>query len=394
MSALRSTMLVAIRDATERARSRAFLVSTVVTVLLVGAVIAVSMLQGGGPASYEVALVGDNPPALASSIDAVATAADVLIATTTYPDTASAQAAVDDGAVDAAVIGDDTIIVRELGSSQIEPLLDAALRQARFLAKIEAAGLDPADLIDDSAIHVRSTAPPSQNEGEGVAWVAVVLLFLVITTYGQWVLLGVLEEKSTRVVEQLVSSTSVRSLLAGKVLGIGVLGFAQLLILILAGIGAGVVLGTFELPSSTYATAAWSVLWFLLGFAFYAVLYAAAGSLVTRTEDAQTAATPVALFGVAGYLATFILVIPNPESTLSRIVSLLPPVAPIAFPARIAAGAAPVWEIVLGVVITLLAVIGVVRIAARIYAGALLAAGSRVKIRQAWKAAGELAGRK
>jgi len=228
---------------------------------------------------------------------------------------------------------------------------------------------------------------------EGIAVTAVVLLFLVITTYGQWVLLGVLEEKSTHVVEQVVSSTSVRSLLAGKVIGIGMLGIGQLAVLIVAAVLAGSVFELFALPSATYATAAWSVVWFLLGFAFYAVMYAAAGSLVSRTEDAQAATMPIALFSVAAYLVAFSVVLPNPESTVSRIVSLLPPVAPIAFPARIAFGQAPVWELLLGVALTMAAIAVVVRLAARVYAGALLGAGSRMKLRQAWRAAGELAAR-
>ena len=394
MTGLRSIWLVAMREATERARSRAYLWSTAFTLLIVGVLVAIVVLADQGPATYDVGVVGGTPAGFPGTINAAATATGSLVSLVGYPDEAAARAAVDDGTLDAAVIDADTIVVREMGTSGVEPIIEAALRQARFLQALTAAGIDPAALVDDATISVEATAPPDDNGDEAVAMTSIVLLFLVITTYGQWVLLGVLEEKSTRVVEQLVSSTSVRSLLAGKVIGIGLLGFAQLAALIIVGAGAGSIVGAFDLPSSTYATAAWSMVWFILGFAFYAVLYAAAGSLVSRSEDAQTAATPVALFGVAAYLVTLFIVLPSQVSpAVSRIVSMLPPVAPMAFPARIAAGAVPLWENLLGIAVTLAAVVGVVRMAARIYSGALLAQGSRIKLRQAWRASGELAGR-
>jgi ABC-2 type transport system permease protein len=96
---------------------------------------------------------------------------------------------------------------------------------------------------------------------------------------------------------------------------------------------------------------------------------------------------------VAAYLGSFGLMASEPDSMVARLVSLLPPVAPIAYPARIAAGAVPWWEICLGLAVTAGAVVGVVRIAARIYAGALLAQGSRIGWRRAWRSAGELAAR-
>ena len=394
MRSFRSIWLVALRESTERARSRSYIVSTVLTLVIVGVLVGVMVLTSRQTPAYDVGVTGANPPSLPATIAATAIATDSLVSVIEYPDEASVRSAVDDGTIDAAVIDDDVIVVRQSGASGVEPIIEAALRQARFFTALTEAGIDPATLIDNGAIAIEATEPPDDDGDEAVAVVAIVLLFLVITTYGQWVLLGVLEEKSTRVVEQLVSSTSVRSLLAGKVIGVGLLGFAQLAVLIAAGVAVGSVFDAFDLPSSTYATAAWAVVWFVLGFAFYAVMYAAAGSLVSRSEDAQTAATPVALLGVAAYLVTFSLVLAaEPDSVVARIVSMLPPVAPIAFPARIAAGAVPLWEILLAVVVTLAAVVGVVRVAARIYSGALLAQGSRIKLRQAWRASRELAGR-
>jgi len=217
-----------------------------------------------------------------------------------------------------------------------------------------------------------------------------VLIFVVITMYGQWVLMGVLEEKTTNMAEQILPSISVRTLLAGKIIGIGLLGFAQMIVFTAGGLLTVQFLGSLDIPQTAYPTAAWAFVWFVLGFAFYAVLYAAAGSLVSRTEDAQAASTPVVLIGVISYMAAFSLVVPNPDSMAARIASMTPSIAPFAFPARVASQTVPLWELLVGVGVMLLAVVAVTRLAARVYAGALLAGGGRIKMRKAWKAAGEL----
>lgn len=388
-----ATWLVARREAQERAKSKAFLASTAITVLLLGAVVAVLALADSGPPTYEVAYVGDSPPALPRSVDAAAVAVDALVQRSPLEDREAIADALERGELDAAVLDDDTILFGPDHPGALETILEIALRQTRLIDRLEDAGLSTETvgevLADEDGISIVSTGG-DDTSGEGIAFATVVLLFIVITTYGQWVLMGVLEEKSTRVVELVVSSTSVRSLLAGKVIGIGMLGLGQLILIIGLSLVAGSVFDLFTLPTGTVATASWSLAWFVLGFAFYAVLNAAAGSLVSRTEDAQAAATPIALVAVAGYLLTFALILPNPDSLAATLLSLIPPVAPIAFPARIAFGGVPLWEILLGVALMVMTVLVVIRLAARVYAGALLAAGGKVKIRDAWRAAGEL----
>lgn len=388
------TMLVARREATERAKSKAFLASTILTIFMVGFVIALIVLTDDGPPQYAVGLVGDTPAALTESATAAAVSSGALLDVLRLDDAEAAADALDAGDVDAVVLDAGTILLTDDAPGQLESILDIALRQARFLDALSASGLGP-DAIDDllgvgEGVEIVREGPDDDRGNEGVAFASIVLLFVVITTYGQWVLMGVLEEKSTRVVELVVSSTSVRSLLAGKVIGIGLLGVGQLVILVGLALFAGGVLDLFELPGGTAGTAIWSLVWFVLGFAFYAVLYAAAGSLVSRTEDAQAAAMPIALVGVAGYLLTFAVVMPDPDSTASTVLSLLPPIAPIAYPARVATSGVPMWELAVAVAIMVIAVVAVVRLAARVYAGALLAAGGRVKLRDAWRAAGEL----
>jgi len=394
MSGWRATLLVATREARERARSKAFLASTVITVLLLGVVVAVVTLTDTGPPHYGVGIVGTSPTALRNSINSAAVSSGALVDIGTFSDPAAAADALDSGEIDAVVLDGEAILLAEDASRQLQTIVELGLQQASFIEALQSSGLTSEAIADlfgsGDGIAVVREGSDGEPSTEGVAFAAIVLLFVVITTYGQWVLMGVLEEKSTRVVELVVSSTSVRSLLAGKVIGIGLLGVAQLVLIIVLALVAGGVFDLFEIPGGTASTIAWSLIWFVLGFAFYAVLYAAAGSLVSRTEDAQAAATPIALVGVAGYLLTFAVIMPNPDGTASMILSLLPPIAPIAFPARIAFTGVPLWEILMGILIMTVAVVAVIRLAARVYAGALLTAGGRVKIRDAWRAAGEL----
>jgi ABC-2 type transport system permease protein len=397
MSAARDIYLVALRESRERVRSRAFIISTVFTLLLViGALVASSFLSNQGPPTYSVGLVGEDRPGLDGALDLAAAAAGALVNRVPLTDRTAAEAALRQHQVDAALLPDGTILVEKAAGSELEAMLTFALRQAAFVDRLAELGIDPAQvaglLLPASQVKVEALDQNgSDGTGIAVATAGIVVLFLVISSYGQWVLVGVLEEKANRVVELVVAALPIRRLLAGKVAGIGLLGLGQLVLLIGIGLGAALSLDLFTLPTTAVATAVWAVVWFLLGYAFYAVIFAAAGSLVSRQEDAQAAGMPVILSAVGMYLATLMVVLPWPESTGARILSLLPPAAPIAFPARIALDAVAPWEPFLGVAIMVAAVYGVIRLAARVYAGALLTSGARVGWRQAWRAARDVA---
>lgn len=393
---IRELWLVASRDAIERARSKAFIISTVITFLVVIILGSVAyMMSTSGPEELDIAVTGPLPVAFELTLAESAAELGADVTTTPVANEAEARALVEAEDVDAALVGPHTIIVESDRGTLAETVLDAALRRAQFLEGLDEAGLSADQigrLLAGGVVEVETVNPEPDPSGELVGFIAVVLLFAAITMYGNWVMMGVLEEKTTNVAEQLVTSISVRTLLAGKVIGIGALGLAQLTVLISAGLVLANVLTDVSLPETAAAAAVWAFAWFILGFAFYAVLYAATGSLVSRVEDAQAASTPVVMISLAAYFGTFALVMSDPGSTVSRILSLLPPMAPIAFPARMAVTGVPLWESLLGVAIMVLAVIGTTRLAARIYAGALLTGGARVKLRQAWRASGELAG--
>jgi ABC-2 type transport system permease protein len=126
------------------------------------------------------------------------------------------------------------------------------------------------------------------------------------------------------------------------------------------------------------------VVWFVLGFAFYSVLYGSLGSLASRTEDAQAAAGPVIALLVAIYIAA-VAAIGNPGAAWVTLLSLLPPTAPILMPLRTSLVYVPAWQVAAAVVLALAAIYGLFRMGARLYRNAILHNGARLQVRDAWR---------
>jgi ABC-2 type transport system permease protein len=142
--------------------------------------------------------------------------------------------------------------------------------------------------------------------------------------------------------------------------------------------------GALSIPAHALGTAALAIGWFTLGFAFYASLFAVAGSLVSRMEELQNVIVPLNLV----ILVSFFLSIgatSDPSSTLSRIVSIVPFSASLAMPVRISLGSATTLEVVVSLVILLGSTALLIPLAGRVYSGAVLRTGSRVKLRDAWR---------
>jgi len=196
----------------------------------------------------------------------------------------------------------------------------------------------------------------------------------------------VVEEKQSRVVEVVLSTVRARDLLMGKVLGIGVLALAQLLVIVAAGITAAQLSGQLTLPPTTVTAVVQLLTWFLLGFAFYATAMGFLGSLASRVEEASNASMPVTMTATACYLVSILLVSQEPDGILARVLTFFPPAAPMVVPLRTALDAITPIEIVLSILVMLAAIWVLFVIGARVYAGAVLQTGSRMKIRDAWRA--------
>ena len=220
-----------------------------------------------------------------------------------------------------------------------------------------------------------------------MATIGSVLLLASLALYGQWVVSGVVEEKSNRVVELVLSSVLPRHLLAGKVIGIGLLGLAQLTLV--AGLAAGLLIaGVFDAPADLGGDVALVVPWFALGYALYAVAYAAAGALASSQQNADTAGQPVTYTLLAVYFAGYARCRPAlPRALLAHALTIFPASAPLVLPARAALVGVPLWEHVLALVLVLVTISALVRFAGRLYAHGLLRGGPRLGLRAAWRLA-------
>jgi ABC-2 type transport system permease protein len=138
------------------------------------------------------------------------------------------------------------------------------------------------------------------------------------------------------------------------------------------------------LPPGTYTAIPMLVAWFVLGFAFYSLLYGSLGSLASRTEEAQAAAGPVIAVLMIIYVLAFVAVA-NPGAGWVTIVSMLPPSAPMIMPLRVALVNVPAWQLALAVVFLLGGIYGLFRVGARLYQNAVLHSGARLRLREAWR---------
>lgn len=385
------TLLVARREIVEGLRSKALKISWVVTTLLIVFVSLLPRLFEGGSSgrpSFDLALVSP-PTGLGEAVGRAGLAAEIVIATTSV-DAARAQSLVSDGSVDAAL--DGTTLY---GSGSVDSRLLGVVNQAReelaLTERAAAAGVSSETLaallapVDPVSLEI--LGGDQRTAGQvGVATIAVVALFLTLTIYGTAVLNGVLNEKSSRVVEVILASISPRQLLTGKVVGIGVLGLIQVVLQASVALVVLRMAGTVNLPSGTAATVLLSVVFFVLGYGLFSTFYAMAGSLVSRQEDAQSAATPVALLLTGAYVATIAVVLPAPDSIAARILTFFPVTAPTTVLARTALGSIAWWEVAISALVIIASAVVMIRLAARAYAGAVLRFGGRVKLREALQA--------
>jgi ABC-2 type transport system permease protein len=298
-----------------------------------------------------------------------------------------------DGDIDVLVVDAKKLEWQREPDEQLRAVVAGAIQLIAVEERAAAAGIDPDDLrslvapipIDD--IHLGSVAGRSPDD-ETAAFLMTMLLFFAVTTYGNLVLTGVVEEKASRIVEVLLARMPPRNLLAGKVTGIGLLGLGQVGVTALAALVAVAAVDSFDVPAVRGSVIAWAVVWFVLGYALYAMVYGAIGSLASRMEDAQNIAGPVMVVLVIGFFASF-AVIGSPDTTWARLVSLFPATAPFAMPNRIAMGTALWWEPMLAVALTVAVIVGLVHLGGRVYTRAILHTGTTLRLRDVWRGSDE-----
>jgi ABC-2 type transport system permease protein len=231
--------------------------------------------------------------------------------------------------------------------------------------------------------------PPKKTNSEqlAVGIITSILIYMALLLNGQAVAQGVVEEKTSRVVEILLATVRPWQLMIGKVLGLGVVGLIQVSVIALSGVAAGVATGSLHLhATAAFSTIAWLIAWFLLGYIAYSLAFAAVASLVSRQEEVAAAVTPVLMLLIVGYVIGISILPSNPDSGFVAVLSLIPIFSPTLMPVRLALGVVPAWQ----AAVSLAGIIAVIPLllwfSARVYSNAVLRSGARVRLRDAWRA--------
>jgi ABC-2 type transport system permease protein len=385
-----TTRLVAGREISERIDGRALWITTAIMALLVVTGVVLPGLLSSSAAPTAIGLVGPPAQAMAPSLRRAASAAKVEVTIIDVADSAAARAKLKDGSLDVALkLGPHsaTAEVKESLPSTTGALLAVAIDAAHQRQVLRRAGVPTTTILAvQTPVALATVAiqpPPADESARFVAALAAGLaLYVMLGMYGAAIATGVAQEKTSRTAEVLLAAVRPRQLLAGKVVGIGACGLGQLTVAAIAGLLANALVHSVKIPSTVWAVLPATLLWFTLGYALYAFAYAAAGATVARQEEVQVAIGPITFPLVVGFLLVYVL-IASPHSSVIRVLSFLPPLAPALIPARIALGGVAFWEVALAVLIMLATTYGVIRLSARIYTRALVHSGARLGFRAA-----------
>jgi ABC-2 type transport system permease protein len=387
--------LIAAREVTERLRSKAFLLSNAVILgLIVLSVLAPLVFAEDDETT--LGYVGAEAEQVAQLAVLQQDAFEAQLDLVPIADRAAAERALDEGEVAAVVLDPTSVLVEARLGPRLEALLASAANAVAMDAALTDAGLTAADRTTLFAIEPltiesrveRADAVDLFDPAVLVVYGAVFLLYGLLAMYGQWVAQGIVEEKQSRVIEVLLAAVRPTELLGGKVLGLGMLGLVQ--ILLFAGIAAAGLTLTevIEMPAASWRSIALVIPWYVLGYLLYAMLFAAAGSLVARVEELQSAVMP-AIIVLIGALFAAQFALAAPDSTVAAVAGLVPFTAPIVQPILLAVGQTTWWEVTLAIVLALATIALLLPLTARLYRGGVLRTGSRVSFKDAWASSRE-----
>lgn len=391
MSALRQVYELSRRDFVERAKSRAFLVSMVVTVGLIFTVGPLIAVTAGDPDPAVIGIVGDAPEGIESALLREADLLDLDIDTTRYSSQAAGEAELDDGSADVLVVDGSRMVWKEEVGPRLSAIVIAAFTDIERRDTADELGLAPGEverLLSPTSFTTQllETPDPEETPREVAAFVGLMILYISILMFGQFVLMGVMEEKQNRVVEVVLSRVRPVQVLTGKVIGIGLLGLVQILALGGAGLVAvsAIDIADVDLSSIGLEIFLGILFWYLLGYAFYSMLYGAMGATVTRQEDVQGAAIIPVLLILPGFFFGQIAA-RSPDTLVAEFGSFFPLWSPMVMPVRVAVSDVSIWEIGLAALLIVASIYGLAQLGGRIYSGAILKLGTRVRLREAWR---------
>ena len=393
LNSFSAVSLIAKREFTVQVMKKSFVISNVIILaVIVGGIIAFSIFSGSGDEERDVVgIAGDQ--SIAAVVEATGDAVGSPVEVREVADAAAARSGVESGDLDVALVPDGTAgaytaVTESDLTGTLRAVVEGSVATQATNTALARQGVDQNTLgaaTSAATVTVDAIDPPDPEAGQrtALALSAVFLLYAQIIGFGMYVAMGVVEEKSSRVVELLLSTVRPLQLLWGKILGIGAVGILQLALYGIAGVGAGLGTGVLTVTGAAVSVFAATLAWFILGFAFFAVLYAAGGSMVSRQEDVNSTTMPLLILIMAMFFAAFYSV-SDPESTLANTLSWIPPFSAIMMPLRIAAGVTSPVQIVGSAVLMVITTAILAMGAAKIYQRSILRIGKTVSWKEAF----------
>lgn len=389
---LGDTGLVAGREVRERLRGRLFRVVTLVLLAVVAAAVVIPTIHRSAPHPVtRVGVVGTVPVSVRHSIVAAAKRAGTTVVLVPEPSLPRARAALRADRVALVVEGSERVLVATAeegsGSTAVGALAQSVATVVGIERAFDAAGLSPAQVATVAGakpVPVQSLEPATAPNGaaRSTSVIGLVLVFVMLTQYLTWTLMGVLEEKTSRVVEVLLATVRPIQLLGGKVLGIGLVALSQAGIVVAFALVLARAVGSDLLHGTAPLVVAATLAWLVLGYAFYSWVYAAAGSMSARQDQVQSLALPLSVPMIVGYVVGLVGASQASPSLLVTVFAYLPLTAPFDMPVLVGQGAVTWWEFLASALLSIAATVVIARLAAAVYRRAVLQTGRRLTVKE------------
>jgi ABC-2 type transport system permease protein len=409
-------MIIVRREFLERVRTRAFVIGTIAFPIFMVAIFVLPQLSDG-VVERDLVLVDEAPPPVGDRFVALLTALADSGSGNTYRIERSSGRLVDlrdqlnarvlaeeiDGyvALPPGVLENERVLyrARNVGSGEVVRDLRNAASEAVQTERLRQAGLEQSNVnalfrrveVDDASV------TQTGEEGRGAeatffyAYIVAFLIYFITVIYGQTVLRNVIEEKTNRIAEVMVSSVRASHLMLGKIVGVGSAALFQVGIwtaaVILVALRSDLIADRFGIPREAFSAltippvqAVLFILYFVLGFLLFAAVFAAAGAALTSEQESQSVQMPIMVPLFVPLIFSF-RIAADPNSTMARVLGLFPLTAPITMPMRISAGGIPAWEIGASLALLVLGLVFVAWLAGKVFRVGILATGSRPSLR-------------
>jgi ABC-2 type transport system permease protein len=374
-------------------RRKAFIVTTALALVIVvgGLGLAAFVIDADGSTALVVGVVDRDGAVLEKAIEP-RLAPDTELEVEHFNDQVDGEDALRSGDISALVVGRHDVIWGPQTPHWVTEVVASAMRSVNIAQVSEELSLSQSDINRLLApVNGRTIDYEEGNESvEVISAISVIVMFIAIISYGQWIAYGVVEEKANRVAELVLGALTPSQLLTAKMISLGGMGLLQMVIVGFAGVLMGSRLTDIPMPAVAGSTMAWLLLWFVFGYAFYGSLYAAAGSLAADSQEAGSVIAPLNIVPGIGYVVGLISLSAGSEVVL-RIFSMIPIWAPMVMPGRMAQGSVPWWEIAVALALMVVSTFAMVRLAARVYLGGITQATRKVGWRQAFRGGKDLA---